>query len=144
MLSRVADALFWIASQPKPITATDVRISRDAMLGADGAGLDIALAQALPAPLVASRTGGRIALLLPLSGPAAGQAATVRDGFLSAYYQLPEATRPVCHGRPGRPAPRRTMAIDPDRAISDAHVRFGQPNACSTQRDPFVEPLAGI
>jgi outer membrane PBP1 activator LpoA protein len=53
------------------------------------------LAQALPAPLVAARPGGRIALLLPLSGPAAAQAATVRDGFLSAYYQLPAATRPV-------------------------------------------------
>jgi alkylation response protein AidB-like acyl-CoA dehydrogenase len=38
----------------KPITATDVRISRDAMLGADGAGLDIALAQALPWFLVLS------------------------------------------------------------------------------------------
>ena len=53
------------------------------------------LSQALPAPLVAPAAGGRIALLLPLSGAAAGQAATVRDGFLSAYYQLPAATRPV-------------------------------------------------
>jgi outer membrane PBP1 activator LpoA protein len=52
------------------------------------------LAQALPAPLVVTAQGGRIALLLPLSGPAAGQAATVRDGFLSAFYQLPAATRP--------------------------------------------------
>ena len=52
------------------------------------------LAQALPAPLVVV-AGGRIALLLPLSGAAAGQAATVRDGFLSAYYQLPAATRPA-------------------------------------------------
>jgi outer membrane PBP1 activator LpoA protein len=53
------------------------------------------LSQALPPPLVTAATGGRIALLLPLSGAAAGQAATVRDGFLSAYYQLPEATRPA-------------------------------------------------
>ena len=53
------------------------------------------LAQALPPPLVMAATGGSIALLLPLSGPAAGQAATVRDGFLSAYYQLPAATRPA-------------------------------------------------
>ncbi len=53
------------------------------------------LAQALPAPLVVAAPGGRIALLLPLTGPAAGQAATVRDGFLSAYYQLPAATRPA-------------------------------------------------
>jgi outer membrane PBP1 activator LpoA protein len=53
------------------------------------------LAQALPPPLVTAAAGGSIALLLPLSGPAAGQAATVRDGFLSAYYQLPAATRPA-------------------------------------------------
>jgi len=33
-------------------------------------------------------------LLLPLTGPAAAQASTVRDGFLSAYYQLPAANRP--------------------------------------------------
>jgi hypothetical protein len=53
------------------------------------------LAQALPPPLAVAASGGRIALLLPLSGPAAGQAATVRDGFLSAYYQLPAASRPA-------------------------------------------------
>jgi outer membrane PBP1 activator LpoA protein len=52
------------------------------------------LAQALPAPLVVTAQGGRIALLLPLTGPASGQAATVRDGFLSAFYQVPAATRP--------------------------------------------------
>jgi outer membrane PBP1 activator LpoA protein len=53
------------------------------------------LTQALPPPLVVAAAGGRIALLLPLTGAAAGQAATVRDGFLSAYYQLPAATRPA-------------------------------------------------
>ncbi|HEY4881467.1 MAG TPA: penicillin-binding protein activator [Steroidobacteraceae bacterium] len=53
------------------------------------------LGQALPAPIPAPAPGGRIALLLPLTGAAAGPAATVRDGFLSAYYQLPEATRPA-------------------------------------------------
>jgi outer membrane PBP1 activator LpoA protein len=38
--------------------------------------------------------GARVALLLPLTGPAAAQASTVRDGFMSAYYQLPAANRP--------------------------------------------------
>jgi outer membrane PBP1 activator LpoA protein len=52
------------------------------------------LAQALPPPLVVTAPGGRIALLLPLTGPAQAQAATVRDGFLSAFYQVPAATRP--------------------------------------------------
>jgi outer membrane PBP1 activator LpoA protein len=36
-----------------------------------------------------------VALLLPLSGPASAQAAIVRDGFLSAYYQLPAQGRPA-------------------------------------------------
>lgn len=52
------------------------------------------LPQAIPAPLVSAAPGGRIALLLPLTGPAAGPASTVRDGFQSAYDLLPQATRP--------------------------------------------------
>jgi outer membrane PBP1 activator LpoA protein len=35
-----------------------------------------------------------VALLLPLSGRTAAQAAQIRDGFMTAYYQLPVATRP--------------------------------------------------
>jgi uncharacterized protein len=56
-------------------------------------GLEV-LPQALPSQLPPIAIGGRVALLLPLTGPAAAQAATVRDGFLSAYYLLPSATRP--------------------------------------------------
>jgi len=52
------------------------------------------LSQALPTPLTPSVIGARVALLLPLTGAASGQAATVRDGFLSAYYLLPAASRP--------------------------------------------------
>ena len=36
-----------------------------------------------------------IALLLPITGPAGPLAASVRDGFLSAYYQTPTQQRPV-------------------------------------------------
>ena len=35
-----------------------------------------------------------VALLLPLSGRAAAAGATVRDGFMTAYYQMPTAQRP--------------------------------------------------
>jgi outer membrane PBP1 activator LpoA protein len=56
-------------------------------------GLEI-LSREFPTPLAALAPGGRVALLLPLTGPATDQAATVRDGFLSAYYQLPAAGRP--------------------------------------------------
>jgi outer membrane PBP1 activator LpoA protein len=56
-------------------------------------GLEV-LSQALPSPLTTSVSGAKIALLLPLTGAAAAQASTVRDGFLSAYYLLPSASRP--------------------------------------------------
>lgn len=73
------------------------------------------LAEALPPPLVISAPGGRIALLLPLTGAAAGQAATVRDGFLSAYYQLPAATRPALQVYD-------TGAITPAATIAEARA----------------------
>jgi outer membrane PBP1 activator LpoA protein len=73
------------------------------------------LAQALPTPLVAAAPGGSIALLLPLTGPASGQAATVRDGFLSAYYQLPAATRPALQLYD-------TGAVTPAEAVSQARA----------------------
>jgi outer membrane PBP1 activator LpoA protein len=77
-------------------------------------GLEV-LAQALPPPLVVAAPGGRIALLLPLSGAAAAQAATVRDGFLSAYYQLPAATRPAIQVYD-------TGAVPPADAIAEART----------------------
>jgi outer membrane PBP1 activator LpoA protein len=55
------------------------------------------LAEAFPLPLPSANSVGRVALLLPLTGAAAAAAATVRDGFMSAYYQLPEGARPDIH-----------------------------------------------
>lgn len=52
------------------------------------------LSQAFPSQLPTTAPGARVALLLPITGPAAAQGATVRDGFLGAYNQLPEANRP--------------------------------------------------
>jgi uncharacterized protein len=45
-----------------------------------------------PQPLAAQ---AHIALLLPITGPAGSAAASVRDGFLTAYYQTPLPQRPV-------------------------------------------------
>ncbi|MGH8298230.1 MAG: penicillin-binding protein activator [Steroidobacteraceae bacterium] len=45
-----------------------------------------------PQPLAAQ---AHIALLLPIIGPAGPSAASVRDGFLTAYYQTPAPQRPV-------------------------------------------------
>ncbi len=46
------------------------------------------------APLVAAGVGGaHIALLLPITGRTSAAATTVRDGFMTAYYQTPEGQR---------------------------------------------------
>lgn len=37
----------------------------------------------------------RVALLVPVTGPLAAAGASVRDGFLTAYYQVPAAKRPT-------------------------------------------------
>lgn len=50
-----------------------------------------------PGKAVATRpveSGAHIALLLPVTGRAAGAAQSVRDGFMTAYYQAPAAERP--------------------------------------------------
>src|ERR1019366_6157757 len=73
------------------------------------------LSQALPSPLPPTVIGTRIALLLPLTGPAAGQASTVRDGFLSAYYLLPAASRPELR-------PYDTGALPGPEAIAQARA----------------------
>ncbi len=42
----------------------------------------------------AEEAGPHIALLLPLTGRAAGAAISVREGFMTAYYQVPQGARP--------------------------------------------------
>jgi outer membrane PBP1 activator LpoA protein len=71
------------------------------------------LQQAIPAPLVSAAPGGRVALLLPITGTAANQAAVVRDGFQSAYDALPPATRPELRTYD-------TGALPPAEAIAQA------------------------
>ncbi len=59
---------------------------------------DAVLGRALPGVAVAAVGGASsVALLLPLSGPAAAAAATVRDGFLTAYYVGSSSGRPRVH-----------------------------------------------
>ncbi|HEY0766865.1 MAG TPA: penicillin-binding protein activator [Steroidobacteraceae bacterium] len=48
----------------------------------------------LTVPGPTEETGPHIALLLPITGRAAGAAISVRDGFMTAYYQAPAAERP--------------------------------------------------
>jgi outer membrane PBP1 activator LpoA protein len=47
-----------------------------------------------PAAVAAEQPGPHIALLVPVTGRAASAAISVRDGFLTAYYQAPPAERP--------------------------------------------------
>src|SRR4051794_3396625 len=44
-------------------------------------------------PTIVSGGGAHIALLLPISGRNGAIATTIRDGFMTAYYQTPEAQR---------------------------------------------------
>jgi uncharacterized protein len=72
-----ADLTAWLADHPAHPADEVVRIH---LLGEQ------------PRPLVAQ---AHIALLLPITGSAAPAAASVRDGFLTAYYQAPAQQRPV-------------------------------------------------
>ena len=57
-----------------------------ALSGEPGIGIDEPVARLDSAP--------HVALMLPLSGRTSAPAAQIRDGFMTAYYQLPAATRP--------------------------------------------------
>jgi outer membrane PBP1 activator LpoA protein len=57
-----------------------------ALSGEPGIGIDAPVAKLDPAP--------HLALMLPLSGRTSAPAAQIRDGFMTAYYQLPAASRP--------------------------------------------------
>jgi hypothetical protein len=72
-----ADLTAWVANHPGHPA---VEVVRSELLGEQ------------PQSLAAQ---AHIALLLPITGPAAPAAASVRDGFLTAYYQTPEQQRPV-------------------------------------------------
>ena len=45
-------------------------------------------------PAAALESAPHVALILPLTGRAAGPSAQIRDGFMTAYYQIPASTRP--------------------------------------------------
>ncbi len=47
-----------------------------------------------PRPVTPGAAGPHIALLLPMSGRAASASISVRDGFMTAYYQAPASERP--------------------------------------------------
>ncbi len=53
------------------------------------------LAPRRPSPPLVSLARARIALLLPVTGPLAAAGASVRDGFLTAYYQRVARRRPT-------------------------------------------------
>ena len=72
-----SDLTAWLADHPGHPAA---EVVRSELLGEQ------------PQPLAAQ---AHIALLLPITGPAGSAAASVRDGFLTAYYQTPVQQRPV-------------------------------------------------
>ena len=76
-----------------------------------------------PQPLAAQ---AHIALLLPITGPAGPAAASVRDGFLTAYYQTPAQQRPIV----------RVYDTGGDESVADAIAAATQGGA-----DIIVGPL---
>ena len=48
----------------------------------------------IPEPQARLEAAAHLALMLPLSGRISEQAGQIRDGFMTAYYQLPAASRP--------------------------------------------------
>jgi outer membrane PBP1 activator LpoA protein len=48
----------------------------------------------IPEPAASLEAAPHIALMLPLTGRTSAPAAQIRDGFMTAYYQVPAATRP--------------------------------------------------
>jgi len=48
----------------------------------------------MPEPVAKLESAPHVALMLPLSGRTSAPAAQIRDGFMTAYYQLPPAMRP--------------------------------------------------
>jgi alkylation response protein AidB-like acyl-CoA dehydrogenase len=75
------DGLGLRGNASNPVTATGVRVSSDAMLGADGAGLDIALSQVLPWFLVLNAAFS-LGLMEALVGMAAGHLVKTRLAHL--------------------------------------------------------------
>ncbi|MDE2051039.1 MAG: penicillin-binding protein activator, partial [Gammaproteobacteria bacterium] len=76
-ISATADLSAWLANHPGHPA---VEVVRSELLGEQ------------PQPLAAQ---AHIALLLPITGPVGPLAASVRDGFLTAYYQTPAQQRPI-------------------------------------------------
>jgi outer membrane PBP1 activator LpoA protein len=82
------EALRQLGAMAAPRTAAQAARYRDLQARAAALG---ARSHEVPAGL---EPGPHIALLLPVTGRAAGAAISVRDGFLTAYYQAPADERP--------------------------------------------------
>jgi hypothetical protein len=107
-ITATADLNAWLAGHPGHPA---VEVVRSQLLGEQ------------PQPLAAQ---AHIALLLPITGPAGALAASVRDGFLSAYYQTPMQQRPVV----------RVYDTGGDQSVGDAIAEATEAGA-----DIIVGPL---
>ena len=78
--------------------------------------------------------GAHIALLLPITGRAGGAAASVRDGFMTAYYQVAAGERPRARLR-HRHAECRGCAHAGARAGRGLHRRAAHPEEVTAAAD---------
>lgn len=86
-----AEAARQLAALPEPQNPALARQYRELRSRAGGA---VARHGVLPRVTPNTEVGAHVALLLPLTGRTAAAAASVRDGFLTAYYQTAGAERP--------------------------------------------------
>ncbi len=88
-----ADIARWRARYPNH-PALDALAAPAAVAGGNVGAHGPSAAHGVATPAALGSAGHRVALLLPLTGPAATQASTTRDGFMAALEQLPEDRRP--------------------------------------------------
>jgi outer membrane PBP1 activator LpoA protein len=108
-------------------------------------GITIAQAEILGAPtstpsgpgVAGSAVGGQVALLLPLTGRQAAAASMVRDGFFSAWYQLPESTRPSI-------SVQDTGVLSVDEALARASSEGAQFIVGPLTREEVTAAAAGL
>jgi len=86
------EALHQLAMIPAPAAAPQAARYRELTARATALAAGQPGGAAPPGPAVTA--GPHVALLLPVTGRAAGPAVSVRDGFMTAYYQAPSAERP--------------------------------------------------
>ena len=109
-----------------PVSADGVCIPRQALLGADGAGLDLAVSEVLPVFLVLNAAAS-VGMMEAVTAETAGllsRTRLVHVGRSLADQPYPSGWRGCAPNRPGpRPSRRHAAALEAGRAMRDSGAR---------------------